>query len=313
MNLLLSIRTGRLVNFARCTLPLKAIAVLMVAGASCIGVQRPAVAETPVVKYARFRAGDTVAYGIVEGDVIQQLKGDLFGGRERTGTSYPLSSVELLVPCEPKQVLAMAVNYKSHAPGAVLPEMYRIPQPFFKGINSLIADRKSIIIPSDAKEVHYEAEMVIVIGKEARHVSKEKALDYVFGITCGNDVSERRWQKEDRQWWRAKGTDTFGPVGPYIVSGLDYDNLLVTLRLNGEVKQSQRTSDLVHGVATIVSFISQHVTLQPGDLIYTGTPGTTGPMVPGDSVEVEVEGVGKLVNPVSAARPSSHQESAATN
>jgi 2-keto-4-pentenoate hydratase/2-oxohepta-3-ene-1,7-dioic acid hydratase in catechol pathway len=122
-------------------------------------------------------------------------------------------------------------------------------------------------------------------------------------VTCGNDVSARDWQKGDLQWWRAKGSDTFGPCGPYIVSGLNYDDLLLTLRLNGEVKQKQRTSDLIHGVAAIVSWISRHVTLEPGDLIYTGTPGETTAMKPGDVVEVELEGVGVLRNGVEAARP----------
>jgi 2-keto-4-pentenoate hydratase/2-oxohepta-3-ene-1,7-dioic acid hydratase in catechol pathway len=258
-------------------------------------------ADPSIVKCARFRVGDTVAYGIVEGDMIRQLKGDLFAEREVTDKVYPLAEVELLVPVEPKQVLAMAVNYKSHAPGAVLPVMHETPQPFIKGLNCLIADGQKIVIPADATDVHYEAELVIVIGKEARNVPKDKALDYVFGVTCGNDVSERVWQKADKQWWRAKGTDTFGPIGPYIVSGLDYDNLLVTLRLNGEVKQQERTSELVHSVPATVSYISKYVTLQPGDVIFTGTPGKTGPIKPGDTVEVEVEGVGTLTNKVVAA------------
>lgn len=254
------------------------------------------------VKYARFQIGDKIAYGIVEGDNIRQLDGDLFGPRKPTDTVHPLASVKLLIPVEPKQVLAMAVNYKSHAPGEEIPEKFKIPQPFFKSLSCLIPTGEKIIIPSNAQDVHYEAEMVIVIGREARNVPKDKALDYVLGVTCGNDVSERVWQKADQQWWRAKGTDTFGPVGPYIVSGLNYDDLLVTLRLNGEVKQQQRTRDLIHGVPAIVSHISRHVTLYPGDLIYTGTPGKTDKLKPGDTVEVEVEGVGTLTNPVAADR-----------
>jgi 2-keto-4-pentenoate hydratase/2-oxohepta-3-ene-1,7-dioic acid hydratase in catechol pathway len=143
--------------------------------------------------------------------------------------------------------------------------------------------------------------MVLVIGKRAKNVPKEKALDFVFGVTCGNDISARDWQKGDVQWWRAKGCDTFGPCGPFIVSGIDYDDLLVTLRHNGEIKQQQGTRDLIHNVAAMVSFISRYVTLMPGDLIYTGTPGTTGPIKPGDVCEVEVEGVGVLKNKVVAA------------
>ncbi|MDP7134523.1 MAG: fumarylacetoacetate hydrolase family protein, partial [Planctomycetota bacterium] len=164
-----------------------------------------------------------------------------------------------------------------------------------------------IIIPKDAtEEVHFEAEMVVVIGKRARKVSKENALDYVLGVTCGNDVSERYWQNDeenkDVQWWRAKGSDTFGPCGPFIVSGLNYDDLLLTLRLNGEVKQEERTSQMIHDVATQVSFISKHVTLLPGDLIFTGTSGKTSALHPRDVVEVELQGVGILRNRVGRER-----------
>ncbi len=140
--------------------------------------------------------------------------------------------------------------------------------------------------------------MVIVMGKEATRVSKEAAKDYVFGITAGNDVSERDWQKNDLQWFRAKASDTFGPLGPVIVTGLNYDDLLLQTRVNGEVVQSQRTKDLIFNVAEIVSYVSHYVTLKPGDVIYSGTPGTTKAFKPGDVIEVEVEGVGVLRNPV---------------
>jgi 2-keto-4-pentenoate hydratase/2-oxohepta-3-ene-1,7-dioic acid hydratase in catechol pathway len=252
------------------------------------------------VKYARFQVGEKIGYGIVDGDNIRQLDGDLFSSRQPTDKVHSLSSVKLLVPVEPTQVLAMAVNYKSHAPGEVIPDKFKIPQPFFKSLSCLIPSGDKIVLPRDSQDVHYEAEMVIVIGREARDVPKDRALDYVLGVTCGNDVSERVWQKSDHQWWRAKGADTFGPVGPYIVSGLNYDDLLVTLRLNGEVKQQQRTRDLIHGVRDLVSFISNYVTLHPGDLIYTGTPGKTDKLKPGDTVEVEIESVGTLTNPVAA-------------
>jgi 2-keto-4-pentenoate hydratase/2-oxohepta-3-ene-1,7-dioic acid hydratase in catechol pathway len=141
---------------------------------------------------------------------------------------------------------------------------------------------------------------VVVIGRRAKDVPKEKALDHVFGVTCGNDVSARDWQKGDRQWWRAKGCDTFAPCGPFIVKGLNGDNLALKLRLNGVEKQNSRTSELLFGVADCVSFISRHVTLEPGDLIYTGTPGETSAIKPGDTVEVEIEGIGVLKNGVAA-------------
>jgi 2-keto-4-pentenoate hydratase/2-oxohepta-3-ene-1,7-dioic acid hydratase in catechol pathway len=288
------------------------------------------------VKYCRFRAGDHVAYGIVEGDAVREISGDLFGQWERTDRTHSLSKVELLVPTVPTQVLAMAGNYESHLAGedtvtttvttvvtvksdrrtgettttttsteevrrsGEVPAKFQVPQPFFKSPSCLIPAGAKIELPADAGIVHYEAELVIVIGKTARNVSKDEALDYVFGVTCGNDVSARVWQKGDVQWWRAKGSDTFGPCGPFIVSGVNYDDLLLELRLNGEVKQKERTSKMIHDVATQVSLLSRHVTLHPGDLIFTGTPGETAEIRPGDVVEVELEGAGVLRNEVAA-------------
>jgi len=253
-------------------------------------------------RYVRFQAGETVAYGVVEGDRVRQLSGDLFTSPKPTRTTYALDEVKLLVPTKPTQIFAMAGNYKSHLKSGDIPVKFRTPQPFFKSPSCLVAHEGNIVIPKDAGTVHYEAEMVIVIGKKASKVSKDDALDYVFGVTCGNDVSARVWQKGDVQWWRAKGSDTFGPCGPYIATGLNYDNLLMTLRLNGEVRQKERTKQLIHDVAGTVSFISRHVTLHPGDLIYTGTPGKTAEIKPGDVVEVELEGVGVLRNPVVAEK-----------
>jgi 2-keto-4-pentenoate hydratase/2-oxohepta-3-ene-1,7-dioic acid hydratase in catechol pathway len=146
--------------------------------------------------------------------------------------------------------------------------------------------------------VHYEGELVVVIGKTAKNVSVEDASDYIFGVTAGNDVSERDWQRDDLQWLRAKGSDTFGPVGPVLVSGLDYNDLRVETRLNGEVRQAESTADLIFDIDTIVSYVSRYVTLCPGDIIFTGTPGSTRAMQPGDVVEIEVQGVGVLRNTV---------------
>jgi len=175
------------------------------------------------------------------------------------------------------------------------------PGLFAKLPTTIIGPEEAIVFPPDAKNVHFEGEMVVVIGKRAHDVPEADAKQYVFGVTAGNDVSERDWQKADLQWFRAKGTDTFGPLGPVITTGLNYDDLLVQTRLNGEVKQRQRTTDLIFSVAAIVSYVSRYVTLMPGDVIYTGTPGTTSAMKPGDVVEVEVEGVGVLRNRVTAA------------
>jgi 2-keto-4-pentenoate hydratase/2-oxohepta-3-ene-1,7-dioic acid hydratase in catechol pathway len=296
-----------------------------------------------VTRYCRFQAGDTTAYGIVEGEQIRRLEGDLFGKWKATERTYPLSSVKLLVPsARPTQVLALAGNYKSHLgggshvttvttttkvttnvangqttsesttlsetekPGEVPPK-FQIPQLFFKSPSCLVATGENIVIPPGTNEVHYEAELVIVIGRRAKNVSEAAAKDYILGITCGNDVSARDWQKADVQWWRAKGSDTFGPVGPFIVSGINYDDLRMQLRLNGKTVQDERTSQLIHNVPKLVSFTSQHVTLEPGDLIFTGTPGRTSAIKPGDEVVVELEHVGTLVNKVTAA-PSAGRE-----
>lgn len=256
-------------------------------------------AEKKVTKYVRFRAGKTVAYGIVEGNRVRQLDGNLFRSWRPTDTTHKLSEVRLLVPTRPSKVLAAALNYKSHAGEKTPPTE---PQLFFKAPTCLVPSGGRIVIPKGTNEVHYEGEMVIVIGKRAKNVSEDQALDHVLGVTCGNDVSARDWQSNDIQWWRAKGSDTFGPCGPMIVSGIDYDDLLLQLRLNGEVKQKERTSQMIFSVAELVSFISRHVTLEAGDLIFTGTAGTTGAIEPGDVVEVELEGVGVLKNRVVGAR-----------
>jgi 2-keto-4-pentenoate hydratase/2-oxohepta-3-ene-1,7-dioic acid hydratase in catechol pathway len=250
-------------------------------------------AEGKATKYVRFQVGNTIAYGIVEGESIRQIEGDLFGSWKPTDMLRPLSGVKLLVPTTPSKVLALAGNYKSHLGQQAAPKN---PELFFKVPSCLIAQGESIVIPPGTAKVDHEGELVIVIGKRARKVSPGEAMQYVLGVTCGNDVSARDWQKNDVQWWRAKGSDTFGPCGPWIVSGINYGDLLLTVRVNGQVKQQQRTRDLVFGVAEIVSFASQYVTLEPGDLIYTGTPGTTTQIKPGDVVEVDLEGVGVLKN-----------------
>lgn len=255
-----------------------------------------------VVKWARFQIGDKTAYGLVEGDVIREVKGDPFGAWKLTRRTHRLAAVKLLVPTQPGKVLAAALNYKSHLGSMPSRPLPATPEFFFKPPSCLIASGEAIVLPPDSAEVHFEGELVIVIGKRASKVSRERALDHVLGVTCGNDVSARDWQKNDIQWWRAKGADTFGPCGPLIVSGLNYDDLQLTTRVNGRVVQSERTSAMAQSVAALVSHASHYVTLEPGDLIYTGTPGQTVALKPGDVVEVEIEGVGLLRNHVVGAR-----------
>lgn len=264
----------------------------------CFVVPELPAAEGDAKLYARFQHDGKVSYGQVEEDQIKIIDGNLFGKWKLTDQSVPLADVKLLVPSRARQVFAMAGNYRSHLSGNEIPEKFKTPQPFLKTVSSLQRHEGTIQLPPDSAPVHYEAEMVVVIGKKCRNVSKDEALNYVLGVTCGNDVSARAWQKNDVQWWRAKASDTFSPCGPFIATGLNYDDLLMKLILNGKVVQEERTSMLIHDVAATVSFISQHTTLLPGDLIFTGTPGKTAEIKPGDIVEVELEGVGVLRNKV---------------
>lgn len=255
-------------------------------------------AQQTVTTYVRYEAQGQIAYGILAGEVIEELSGDLFANPTKTGRRIKLPDARLLAPVEPRKVIAVGLNYKSHL-GNREPAPY--PGLFAKYPTSIVGPGANIVIPSDAKNVHYEGELVVVIGRRASHVSEADAPQYVFGVTAGNDVSERDWQSADLQWFRAKATDTFGPIGPAVVTGLNYNDVLLETLLNGEVVQSQRTSDLLFNVAAIVSYVSRYVTLEPGDLIFTGTPGTTRAFKAGDVVEVRIEGVGTLRNQAVAA------------
>jgi 2-keto-4-pentenoate hydratase/2-oxohepta-3-ene-1,7-dioic acid hydratase in catechol pathway len=254
-----------------------------------------------VTRYVRYQGKTGTAWGVLEGESIRRVSGDLFSKPKPTGAAIKLSDVKLLAPADPPKVFAVGLNYRSHLGNRPAPTM---PEIFYKPITSIQDPGAPIVIPKGALNVHYEGELVLVIGKRLSRVSKDQARDGIFGVTCGNDVSERDWQNgtsKDLQWWRAKGADTFGPCGPVIVTGIDYNKLLLQTRLNGEVVQKQNTSDLLFDPVTIVSFISQYVTLEPGDLVYTGTPGSTKKMNPGDNVEIDIEGIGVLKNPVQGA------------
>ncbi len=251
-----------------------------------------------MTRFIRFRTNARVSYGVLDGDTVRALKGGLFDPPAETGESYPLSAVKLLHPCEPTKILCVGLNYKSHLGGRPQPAQ---PEIFYKPLSAMQDPDEPIVTPRDATDLHYEGELVVVMGKSVKNASRDEAEAAIFGVTCGNDVSERNWQHgagKDLQWWRAKGSDTFAPFGPAIATGIDYGKLQLTTRLNGEIVQQQYTSDLVFDCPTIVSRISGWVTLNPGDVIYTGTPGSTKKMSPGDIVEVELEGVGVLRNPV---------------
>ena len=256
---------------------------------------------TPTEKFVRFQMGSATSYGIVTGETVEAIQGDLFGAHQKTGIRHKLNEVKLLAPCTPSKVLAVGLNYKSHIGTRKPPSA---PEIFYKPITCLQNPGDPIIIPKDSQNTHYEGELVIVMGRRASHISAAEAKSTIFGVCCGNDVSERDWQggpNKDLQWWRAKGADTFGPLGPMIVRGIDYSNVMLQTRLNGVVVQKSNTSDLLFDCHSIVSYISRYVTLVPGDVIYTGTPGSTKKMSPADVVEVEIDGVGILRNPIAAA------------
>jgi 2-keto-4-pentenoate hydratase/2-oxohepta-3-ene-1,7-dioic acid hydratase in catechol pathway len=250
------------------------------------------------MKLARFEVSGNVNFGIVEEENVKVIEGDLFGDRNETGTVLALKDVKLLAPCRPGKVLALGLNYPMHVEESKmsLPER---PEPFFKAPSSICNPGDPIVIPRDAGETHFEGELVAVIGKAVKKVRPEDALRHVLGYTCGNDVSAREWQRGDLQWWRAKGSDTFAPLGPWIETDIpDPNTLTLETRLNGQVKQHSITGKMLFDVATTISYVSQVMTLLPGDVIYTGTCDGVGPMDDGDTVEVEISGIGVLRNPV---------------
>jgi 2-keto-4-pentenoate hydratase/2-oxohepta-3-ene-1,7-dioic acid hydratase in catechol pathway len=262
-----------------------------------------------VRKYVRFEHDGDVSYGIWDDDAVREVEGDIFGDATLTGREIPSSQTRFLVPCEPSKVIAVGLNYASHrvhvessegvilnAAGRPVPADY--PGVFAKFPTSLIPDGQDIVFPDDATNVHFEGEMALIIGRKAKNVSIEDASDYVFGVTICNDLVDREWLLEDLQWFRAKGSDDFGPIGPAIVTGLDYNNLKLETRVNGEVRQSSNTNELVFSPDRILSYCSNYVTLLPGDVIFTGTPGKTQEVTKGDMIEVEIEGIGVLRNTV---------------
>jgi len=246
-----------------------------------------------ITRYVRYSAEGRTGFGILQDNSVFELRGNFLQDVTRTGKELPLAEVRLLAPCEPAKVLAVGRNYQSH-----LGERATLTYPgvFLKLPTCIVGPDDAVVIPPGATDVHYEAELVIVMGKQAKAISKEQVPEHIFGVTAGNDISERIWQKNDVQWFRAKASDTFGPLGPAVVQGLRHNDLLVQSRVNGELRQSQRTCDMLFDVETIVSYISQFITLEVGDVIYTGTPMKTQAMKPGDVVEVEIEGIGILRN-----------------
>ncbi|HZK83352.1 MAG TPA: fumarylacetoacetate hydrolase family protein [Desulfosporosinus sp.] len=247
-------------------------------------------------RYIRFNINNKTRYGLIKGDKVSELMGEAFPDFKVSGIEYDLSSVKLLAPCTPTKAVCVGLNYKDTIlePGAKWPVE---PLLFIKPSTSLIGSGESIIQWPMTKTLAFEAELAIVIGKEAHLVSEDEAHKYIWGYTIANDVTAKDLQKTDGLWARSKSFDTFLPLGPWITSGIDAHNLTITSFVNGQQKQKGNTADLIFGIEYLVSFISHITTLLPGDVILTGTPGGYGPSLElDDKVEIEISQIGKLTN-----------------
>ncbi|MBE9532357.1 MAG: fumarylacetoacetate hydrolase family protein [Proteobacteria bacterium] len=263
------------------------------------------------MKLARFSFEERVAYGVVEGDRLFELPIDPFSeGTEHMlpglvsmakeqGTPHKLEDVRLLAPCVPSKIIAIGLNYKAHA-AEFNKELPEEPMFFFKPPTSVVGPGDNIIYPSHmSHRVDFEAELAIVVGRQARNISIHDTRDYIFGYTCFNDVTARDLQATDKQYARAKGFDTFAPMGPWIETELDEADVKIESCLNGEARQSTSSSDMIFSAEELFSFVSHVMTLKPGDVIATGTPSGVGKMKPGDEIEIRIDGIGSLVNSVS--------------
>jgi 2-keto-4-pentenoate hydratase/2-oxohepta-3-ene-1,7-dioic acid hydratase in catechol pathway len=252
------------------------------------------------MRIVRFQAeGGATTYGWLLDDKVGEIEGDPFGKYRRRDANTSLSAVKLLAPCVPSKIVCVGRNYVEHAKelGNDVP---KIPLIFLKPPSSIINPGDTIILPPQSKQVEHEAELVAVIGRRAHNITSEEAKKYVFGYTVGNDVTARDLQNTDAQWTRAKGFDTFCPFGPWIDTEFNVADALITCKVNGQPRQMASTRDVVFNVGTLVAFISSVMTLEPGDIIFTGTPSGVGALQDGNEVVVEIEGLGVLRNPVKA-------------
>lgn len=238
-------------------------------------------------------------YGWLLDDKIGEVDGDIFGRYRRRDANIPRADVKLLAPSQPSKIVCVGRNYVEHAK-ELGNEVPKVPLIFLKPQSSIIASGEAILLPPQSAQVEHEAELVIVIGKRGRHITTEEARKHILGYTVGNDVTARDLQKTDGQWTRAKGFDTFCAFGPWIDTDFDPSDAVVTCRVNGQMRQMASTRDMVFSVPTLVAYISSVMTLEPGDLIFTGTPAGVGPLKPGDRVDVEIDGLGGISNPVKA-------------
>lgn len=253
------------------------------------------------MQFVRFFNGLDLVYGVVDGATIKQIDGSPFTDYAVTAKEFELATTKLLPPCTPSKIVCLALNYHAHA-AELDKDLPSEPEIFLKPTTCLIGEGDKIVIdPAVTQRVGFEAELAVVIKKTAKRVPKDKAMEYVLGYTCFNDVSARDIQRKEKHRTRAKALDTFGPMGPYLVTGIDPSNLAVKSYLNGTLAQSATVKQLIFDIPTVISFISQGITLLPGDVIATGTPENPGILTPGDTIEVDIEQVGRLKNTVVAA------------
>ena len=247
------------------------------------------------MKIIRFSLGKKTSYGILDDETIRVIRGNPFNNLRYSGITCNLSDVKLLAPCVPSKIVCLGVNYRSHA-GELNSQIPQSPLLFLKPPSAIIGPEDKIIYPEMSQRVDYEGELGAVIKKKASRVSPQQALDYVLGYTCFNDVTARDLQRPDGQWTRAKGFDTFAPFGPCIETEIDPTNVPLETYLNGQLKQKSNTTELIFSIKEVISFISRVMTLLPGDVIATGTPGGIGPMNPGDTIEIKIAQIGVLRN-----------------
>jgi 2-keto-4-pentenoate hydratase/2-oxohepta-3-ene-1,7-dioic acid hydratase in catechol pathway len=249
-----------------------------------------------IVRYET-QAGKKPKYGWLLDDKVGEIGGNIFGRYQRKEAETPLADVRLLAPSEPSKILCVGRNYVEHAK-ELGNEVPKIPLIFMKPPSSIIANGDTIILPPQSAQVEHEGELVVVIGKRGRHITPENARKHILGYTIGNDVTARDLQKSDGQWTRAKGFDTFCPFGPWIDTEFDPADAVVTCRVNGQMRQMASTRDMVFNVGVLISYVSSVMTLDSGDLIFTGTPSGVGQLKDGDEVAVEIEGLGEIKNKV---------------
>lgn len=248
------------------------------------------------MKWLRYSLNGKVSYGILDdGEKITAVNGDPFGGYETTATRLHLADVKIEVPVVPSTFYCVGLNYVKHisTEGMTIPKK---PDVGYRANNALVAHGDDVIMPADATRVHYEGELVVVIGKKARNISVDEVKHCILGYTIGNDVSERNWQASDRTFWRAKNSDTFKPMGPWISTEANVSTMQTTVSVNGTQTTSFETADMLFGIEEFISTMSQYLTLHPGDIIWMGTDGSSPNLQPGDRVDVTLTGLGTLSN-----------------